>query len=226
MSGEIVFKNGSDVLFSNVPGSETKISTNNIKKKLSDKKINKDKIIPFFDKLAEIETDDIWKERFEKMGKSKFPPKISWISSDPDDESFGKIIYKFRQASKEQQIFKDQSYETNSLIIKTFIKKYTNVSMNSKTKEDFIVIPKGNIVPISWNKLPSKEQVKRVIDFFKVYSEEKNLSDYQMEILKKNLILKTIMGALTSNIDFSKDGTIEHISGIKYDKNLNIYFFE
>lgn len=226
MSGEIVFKNGEDVVFSNIPGSEISSSKSVLKKKPSAKKVSRRKIIEFFERLAEIETDPNWKERFENMGRSRFPPKISWISSPPESELQGKIIYKFRQSFKEQEILKEDSDEANILLIKGFIRKNTNIGANNQQDIELVSIPKDQIDPVPWGKLPSREQVKRINEYIKDYSMRNGLNDDQKAQLLSMLILKSSMGVLFSHLDFDSEGNVENIRGIQYDSKNDFYFID
>lgn len=225
MSGNIVFKNGDSVIFSNVPGSETSLSQkSSLKKKAASAKISKRRIIEIFDKIAESETDPGWKERFEKMKISKFPPKISWVNGLEGSDVAGIMTYKFRSIHREQEILRSTSPEANAVIIKEFIKRFTNIGISNQDF-DLVNVPKDNIEPIVWAKLPSREQSKKISKYVDYYAMRKDLDSEQKSQLFSMLILKSSMGVLFSSMEFDKEGDIINIKGIFYDKENDYYDF-
>lgn len=222
MNGNIIFKKGEEVIFSNVPGSENLTSSNSTNKKYLSKKVPKRKNIDLFERLSEIETNSVWKERFYKMSKSKFPPKISWVQGDIESDILGKIVYKFRQTSKEHEILKEYSDDYILLIIKSFIKKNTNI--DAIIDNEIYNFSKDDIDPFPWSKLPVRDQNKKINDYVKIYSLNNNLTDYDAKKLYSFLILKSALGNITPYIEFNKSGDIEIIKNISYDKK-NKYFY-
>lgn len=222
MSGNIVFKKGNSVIFSNEPGSEINLSSSYMKKKITPAKVSKRKIIEIFDKIAENESDSEWKQRFENMKISKFPGKISWVNGNEDSDIAGILVYKFRNIYHEQEILKTYSPLANAVIIKDFIKRYTNVGINTKD-HDFLNISKDKIEVVSWNKLPYKDQTKKISKYVESYALRKSLDSDQKNQLLNTLILKSCLGTLFPALEFDKDGDILNIKGIVYDKN-NDYF--
>lgn len=230
MSGAFTYEDEEgNVIISSSPGMqgsrtpEASSRKSSIKPKKTERRTFKRPTIELFNLLAENETDDMWRERFLKMGNSKFPSKISWNPASESPGLYGEIIYKNRQITKSEPISKDYALEEIRSLVKEFITNYTNIEMSIQTdfnaEDDIKVIDKSKITPFPWIKLGAKEQSKLISDYVKDFGMENSLDKQEIETLTDKLVIYAMGKNIQPYLTLDDDGKILKISIIYLDEN-------
>jgi hypothetical protein len=227
--GEFVYEDGTgNIILSSSPGISSSISPLPVSKKVIERKTFRRPTIDLFDKLAEIEIDESWKERFHNMSNGKFTRKITWNDTPDDPFKYGEMIYKSRQIKTKTPILViERSYqaeEIRSLII-DFINNYTNIETGGdlqQQEDDFKIVDKSDISPIPWKKMTPKDQVLVIQEYIKDFGASKSLDKKSTDELLDKVVIYILGKDTINNLKIDVKGNITDITNI-YKRSDGVY---
>lgn len=216
-----------EILYASVPGMGMNSSQLKKKAKAPAKRQSKFSVIEIFQTMAGLESDKMWRDRFEKMAVSKFPSnKISYQASDGDDGNIGELIYKNRQI-KEKKLYlsKDEDLETLMYQIKEFVFKYTNVDLEEdEDEENFIIIDRSKMAKIKWDKLSPRDQTSILSKYIKSLAQENAISSDTATKFLGDMIIFNVGTGLSKYIIFNEDREIEKITNLRIERGDKFIF--
>lgn len=223
MSGEFTLEDrAGEIIFASSPGMQSASASKTLgpkKSKPSAKRANKRPLIEIFNILSEYETDPVWADRFGKMAMYKFLQRISWVPNTTDTNVYGELVYKNRQIEEKTKVLKDTPIDEVAETLKFFIRNYTNVEMESETRDedDIKVINNSKITPMPWNKLASKDQSNLLTDYIKDFAAENSIDRESQKNLIRDVILFSMGRNIVPFIKLDEDGKVYNISNIYKD---------
>lgn len=225
MSGEFTYEDlGGKVIISSKPGLESSMKDSSgktsSKAKTTERAISKRPTIELFMEMYNIETDEVWKDRLYKMGKSKFPNGISWDNTKETKEVYGDLIYKKRQLIRPITLYKSDSIEDLLYIVKEFIMNYTNIDSSTIDEEtDFIRVDRSKMDIYPWGKKSPKDQYIDFMAFVKNFSRDNDLTKEESEDLLSKIVVFNFGKKILPYLEFDSRGNIVKIKNLHKSKD-------
>lgn len=211
-----------DVIFASSPGIVDDSRGSRKKAKPTTKRQLRYPLIEIFQRLADNEDDEIWKERFEKMAASKFPiNKITYHPATLEENKLGKLIYKNRQVVETLFIEKDTDLEEISFQIKDFVSQWTNIDLEDEEIDEdnaHVFVDRTMVTRTKWDKLGPRDQTSVLTKYLNDFSRERGISHEKTEKFITNIIILNMGRGIGPYLTFGENGEIDRIKELRVDR--------
>lgn len=224
-SGSIIVEGEEgEVIFASSPGiADDSRSTTRKKAKPATKRQLRYPLVEIFQRLAEHEDDQIWKERFEKMAALKFPiNKITYHPATLEENKLGKLIYKNRQVVETLFIEKDADLDETSFQIKDFVSQWTNIDLEDEEIDEDnapVFVDRTMVTRAKWDKLGPRDQTGVLTKYLHDFARERGIPHERTEKFITDIIVFNMGRGMGPYLLFGENGEIDRIKELRADKS-------